>query len=218
MLTVLMPSRGRPVQSAEAYDAFLATKLLSDTEMLIILDEDEPEDYGVLPTIRVAHDEPGMGPALNAALAYTGAEIVGFVGDDHRFRTSGWDVMVTEANARMGGGLVYGDDGFQGPNLPTAVFIDSRITTALGWMSLPGATHLYLDNTWLDLGRHLGRLKYLPDMKIEHMHPVVGKGEWDEGHVRVNAQTVYDHDGAIYRSWVGHRRAIDVETARLALR
>lgn len=212
-----MPSRGRERQAHEAYASFMETKVLPDTEMLVVLDEDEP-GYDGLPVIRVAHEQPGMGPAINAALAYAAPEMYGFCGDDHRFRTLGWDDKIVAANADMGGGLVYGNDLFQGENLPTAVFIDARITDALGWIALPGATHLYLDNTWLALGRGLNRLRYLPEVVIEHVHPAAGKAQWDAAYLRVNDPAVYGHDAQVYGAWLNGAYESDIEKAREALR
>ena len=217
MLTVLMPSRGRERQAKEAYESFLATKVRADTEMLIVLDEDEP-GYDGLPAIRVAHEQPGMGPAINAALAYAAPEMYGFCGDDHRFRTHGWDAHVVAANGALEGGFVYGNDLFQGENLPTAVFVDARITDALGWIALPGATHLYLDNAWLALGRGLNRLIYLPEVVIEHVHPAAGKAQWDAAYLRVNDPSVYGHDSLVYGEWINGRFEADIAKVREALR
>ena len=62
--------------------------------------------------------------------------------------------------------------------------------------------HLYLDNFWKKLGEDLGSLTYLEDVIIEHMHPVAGKAEWDEGYVAVNAQEVYSADALAYRNYI----------------
>jgi len=215
MLTVLMPSRGRERQAAEAYAAFLDTKVLADTEMLIVLTEGE-SGYSDLPTITVA-EGGGMGPPLNAALAYVSPDIYGFIGDDHRFRTNGWDREVTVVNESMGGGIVYGNDLLRGEELPSQVFIDQRIIGALGWMALPGAKHMFLDDTWRELGRALGRYTYLPDVHIEHMHPTAGKSQWDDNYRRVNDPTVYAHDGALYHRWVNEGIVADLDRVRAAL-
>lgn len=220
MLTVVMPSRGRERQATEAYEAFSATKTLPDTAMLIVLDEGE-EGYEDLPTIHLAHDG-GMGNALNAgvrlATRTSPTTMVGFIGDDHRFRTPGWDDQIVKANLVMGGGIVYGNDLIRGQELPSAAFIDARVVGALGWMALPGAIHLYLDDAWRELGQRMGRLRYMPNVVIEHMHPNVGKAELDEGYVRVNAPEMYDHDRKVYEQWMRERIATDAQLALAALR
>jgi hypothetical protein len=119
---------------------------------------------------------------------------------------------------------VYGNDLLQGANLPTAVFMTSDIIRALGWMVPPSLQHLYVDDSWRDLGRSAACLQYLPDVVIEHVHPFAlgadhrPKAELDDGYRRVNAPGVYAADEAAYRAW--HRSgafARDVQ-AIIALR
>lgn len=219
MLTVLMPSREREAQAREACEAFEQTKTLPDTKIMVILDWNEL-GYAGLPCAHIGSHQSGhgMGPALNAGLDYVTGDIIGFIGDDHRFRTQGWDEAIIAANAEMGGGIVYGNDLLRGEELPSQVFIDSRIVKALGWMALPGAHHLFLDDTWRELGHAIDRLRYLPDVHIEHMHPTAGKSEWDAGYKRVNAGEMYEHDAAIFHEWMHNGIARDAELVTEALR
>jgi hypothetical protein len=220
VLTVLMPSRGRERQAAEAFRVFEETKALPSTRMIVVLDADEP-GYADCPSVYFDH-ECGMGNALNAAAAFVSnlglPTVIGFVGDDHRFRTKGWDAEIAGANAAMGGGVVYGNDLIRGHELPSSAFLDARIVRALGWMALPGAKHLYFDDTWRELGTAMGRLRYLPNTVIEHMHPIAQKADWDENYARVNDPAVYSHDKVIYDAWFRDQRRIDAETALAALR
>ena len=221
-LLVLCPTRGRAAAAREAYAAFTSSRW-TDAEMLFLVDADDPTPYDDVPVRRLAAEDTGsMNNALNSGvrLALAGEappRILGFVGDDHRFRTSGWDRKVIDALDGMGGGLVYGNDLAQRERLPTQVFINSNIVQALGWMGLPGAKHLYLDNAWLEIGTRLGRLRYLPDVVIQHCHPMFGTGEWDEGYRRVNAQEVYDHDRAVFEDWLATSFADDIERVRAVL-
>jgi len=216
VITVLMPSRGRERQATEAYEAFVATKSLVATEMLVVLDEGEP-GYADVPTLHVAH-EGGMANALNAALVYASPTIYGFIGDDHRFRTDGWDERIIEANTEIDGAIAYGDDLLRGEELPSQVFIDARIVRALGWMALPGAKHLFLDDTWRELGRALGRLRYRPDVVIEHLHPTSGKADWDDNYRRVNSPALYGHDAAVFHRWMNEGIDADVLRVEAAMR
>jgi hypothetical protein len=54
--------------------------------------------------------------------------------------------------------------------------------------------HLYLDNFWMRLGNDLNALRYMPEIIIEHLHPIAGKAEWDQGYKDVNAEEVYSAD------------------------
>jgi len=221
-LIVIVPSRGRPAKARECYDAFMATALLPSTKMVFVVDTDDGTfaDYvgAKLPIVSYEHEGGGMGPPLNAAVKDLAPHhsIVGFVGDDHRFRTDGWDIEMTRCLDHKPG-FAYGND-LARHDIPTQVFVSVPIVLALGWMSLPGARHLYLDNTWATLGSGADCLSYLPDVVIEHMHPIYGKAEMDEGYARVNAGPMYEHDAAVFNLWVSSGQAErDVATVKAAL-
>ena len=190
--------------------------------MVFVVDDDDVTmiDYvqSDLPVVSLEHSGGGMGPPMNAAaLKYApDFDIVGFIGDDHKFRTPGWDERIEEA--LIPGGFAYGND-LARDDIPTEVFISSEIVLELGWFCLPGAYHLYLDNTWADLGNMTNSLYYLPDVIIEHQHPIYGKAETDEGYKRVNAPAIYSHDGTLYGQWIDSgQRDLDLLKVRKHLR
>lgn len=215
-LVVLVPSRGRPAAAAELVQAFAATST-ADSRLVFVLDDDDPtlpayhEALAALVPLPAGHttyimsapNEPGtMVAALNkAAVAAGGSDwfAIGFMGDDHRPRTSGWDAAYLEALHELGTGIAYGNDLLQRGNLPTQCAMTADIVRALGWMAPPVLRHLYVDNFWLDLGRAADCIRYLPDVVVEHMHPVAGKAAVDDGYARVNAAEVYTADEHAYR-------------------
>ena len=213
-IIVITPSRNRPDRAAEGYDAFLKTRTMDSSEMIFVVDEDDEDfmDYikAGLPVVTYDHSGGGMGPPMNAAAIDQAPhyDIVGFLGDDHRFRTKGWDEAISEA--LVAGGFAYGNDLIRS-DIPTNVFITSDIVLELGWFCLPGAYHLYLDNTWADLGNMTDSLSYLPEVIIEHVHPTVGKTDVDAGYQRVNHPAMYQHDSQVYGKWCENQRAIDIE-------
>lgn len=213
-LVVLCPSRGRPFAARDLQLVFDKTKMLESTRLVFVVDSDDPEfsEYvqlgadGVFEMMHPKH-AGGMVNALNAAAvelleSETDVEIVGFVGDDHRFRTRGWDVSFSVQLLETKPGFAYANDLFW-PNgeIPTQIFISAEIVRQLGWFGLPGCTHLYIDNAWRELALATDSLFYFPEIKIEHMHPAGGKAEWDEGHLRVNTPAMYGHDEAAFRQW-----------------
>jgi hypothetical protein len=219
-IIVITPTRGRPAKAAESYEAFLKTRQDPASAMVFVVDKDDPDwDAYVavkVPVVTYDHEGGGMGPPMNAAAADYAASgehsIVGFIGDDHRFRSLGWDVAI--GRALENGGMAYGND-LARQDIPTAVFISSDIVRALGWFCLPGAKHLYLDNTWAQVGREAGCLMYLPDVIIEHAHPFFGRGQMDEHYARVNHPSMYAHDEKVYREWnMSGQAQRDIETVR----
>jgi hypothetical protein len=210
-MIVICPSRGRPGNAAELTEAFLATRTLPTTRLLIVVDEDDASVYsGDVLRVPPSH---GFVRAANAAFnAFPDEDWYGVLGDDHRFRTPGWDQRVKDT-----GGIVYGDDLYQGARLPTACFIEGRIVRALGWLALPDCEHLYVDNAWLALGIRLGVMHYLPEIVIEHMHPAAGKAEWDASYLEHNSTEADARDRGAYERWAAAQFEVDAERVRACL-
>lgn len=208
-LVVIVPSRGRPEAVDELNDAFRDT-CTARTRLMVCVDEDDPtlDDYLRIPGLGMCTtDSHSMVESLNIATGILydpeGAPFaVGFMGDDHRPRTKGWDERYLASLHRLGTGIVYGNDLFQGRNLPTQVAMTSDIVRALGYMAPPVLTHLFVDDFWRDLGLAVGCIRYLPDVIVEHMHPLAGKAAWSEGHRRVNTKEMGQRDQDAYRRFV----------------
>jgi hypothetical protein len=202
---MIVPSRGRPGNIARLQAAWDETAA-GDSHLLVACDEDDPELLGYLdacPSVTIGPRER-MGPTLNrlAVQEAPGYFAVGFMGDDHCPRTVGWDATMVAVLREMGTGLAYGNDLLQRENLPTAVAMTSDIIQALGYFHPPGLIHLFLDNYWLGLGQQLGRIRYLPDVVIEHVHPLAKTAEWDAGYREVNSTAMYARDHATFLRWV----------------
>lgn len=228
-LVVVVPSRGRPHNVKRLIQAWADTQ--TEAKLVFGLDRDDEtfnnqsggeindliEQLELLGKVGVSVSDPkGMVFTLNE-IATGAAEVndfVGFMGDDHVPRTLRWDRRICAVLSEMKTGIVYGDDGMQGPLLPTAVFMTSDIVKAVGYMAPPAMTHLYVDNVWRDWGQATKKLQYLPDVSIEHMHPQAGKAEWDEGHIRVNGEAMWAHDAEAYRVYVAEQETADIEKIR----
>lgn len=227
---VIVPSRGRPHIGRELAEAFAET-CTAHTELVIAVDVTDPsvEDYERateppwpdISTCLMVNETTTMVEALNHVAAVHAnlnqpPSAIAFMGDDHRPRTKGWDTAYLEAlNTRPG--LVYGNDLVQGERLPTQVAISAGIVRALGHMAPPVLRHLYVDNYWLALGRATGRITYLPDVIVEHLHPVAGTAEMDDGYRRVNDQAMYKHDENAYASYWHTHGARDIRALRQAV-
>jgi hypothetical protein len=214
-LVMVVPSRGRPAAAHELVQMFNNTAV-TRPGLVFAVGEDDPTlpEYrrltGLTLGVQLAIqpvppvDRPStMVHALNAVAVWlTNAEggpyAVGFMGDDHRPRTYGWDRMYLDALREMGTGIVYGDDLFQGEALPTQVAMTSDIIRALSFMAPPNLWHMFCDDFWRDLGRAAGCLRYMPEVVVEHLHPLAGKASVDASYLRSNDPAVYAHDADVY--------------------
>jgi hypothetical protein len=221
-LVVIVPSRGRPDAAVELAQAFADTE--ATAHLVFAVDEDDSTRFSYAEALKsypwsTVHWAPApstMVKTLNVAanLFVNEAHAIGFMGDDHRPRTPGWDRLYVEALRDLGTGIVYGNDLLQGERIPTQVAMTSDIVRALGHMAPPTLTHLYVDNYWRDLGEAAACLRYLPDVVVEHMHPVAGKADWDEGHKRVNQPSMYQRDAEAYGRYVTEHFEADLAKVR----
>ena len=204
---ILVPTRGRPHNAIEVLKCHKEFSCRSDLLFIVDTDDEELINYrsavGVENIVEIENKTRGMAYPVNvAAKKYANEyEYFTFIGDDHRLRTPDWDIALMRAIGNRPG-LSYGNDLLQGENLPTAVMMSAAIVRALGGMVPPKLKHLYLDNFWKALGNDLGNLAYLPGVVIEHLHPVAGKAEWDEGYRAVNAREVYSFDALMFDNYM----------------
>lgn len=200
-MLILVPTRGRPENALRLQEAFYGTRFHEDTEILFCIDEDDPlgVEYAALGNDYVVGPRLRLGGTLNhyANMYVDDYDIIGFIGDDVMPRTQFWDAEVESVFNFTDDAMVYCNDGWQGENLPTAVFMATSVIKRLGYMVLPGMTHLFIDNYWKELGTRLGTLTYLRDVSLEHMHPYAGKGTEDETYREANAGKVWDADEAL---------------------
>jgi hypothetical protein len=186
-------------------------ELSAASDFLFIIDANDPEhdqyhfEVGAELCMTIENQTRGMAypinKAANAIAKQNKYDFFAFLGDDHRPRTAEWDLQLMAAMQRQPS-MAYGNDLLQGKRLPTMIVMTSDIVKALGGMVPPNMKHLYLDNFWKKLGEDLGALTYLDDVIVEHMHPVAGKAEWDEGYKEVNAQEVYSFDALAYQNYI----------------
>lgn len=228
---MIVPTRARPASVWRLIQAWIDTGAFDDGAQLVFAaDRDDPqwEHY------RAQADAPGV-PAGGAVYLATMSQwqpmvykldevarevvggvlpgvmspfAVGFAGDDHVPRTAGWAGRFVAELRGMGTGIVYGDDGYQGENIPTYWVMTSDIVRALGRMVPAPVTHLYCDNAIKELGEGAGCLRYLPDVLVEHLNPYAdGKCEMDEQYRKVNSTGQYRQDGRHFQWWRRHQKA-----------
>jgi hypothetical protein len=208
-LLVIIPTRGRPGAVPEIVQAWDDTGATAD--LLFAVDTDDPElaaykkhaaglkaDGRVRFTFGKRRRLVGTlnQHAVKAAKSY---RFLAFLGDDHRPRPAAmpWDARIRECLSG-GPGIVYGNDLLQGEAMATAVAMTSDIVMTLDYMAPPALVHLCVDLVWVEWGRGMGRITYLDDMVIEHLHPAASKAEMDQGYEECNSPEQVSADSAAY--------------------
>jgi predicted O-methyltransferase YrrM len=221
-LAVIVPTRGRPENIRKVIEAWDFTQAWDDADLILAVDADDPElaeYYSVRAELAPFRDGrpisamaemPRWMPMVEKlnAVALDVADrdsdkfsAIGFAGDDHLPRTMGWARRYLDVLAELGTGMVYGDDGYQGAKLSTEWAVTADAVRALGRMVPAPVEHMYCDNSMMDVFGGAGAMRHLPEIRIEHMHPVAGKAATDSQYQRVNHRDQYRKDRLAYDRW-----------------
>ena len=225
-LAVIVPTRGRPENIRRVLEAWDFTEAWADADLILALDADDPEigryyelavEWPRLEWRTFPQWQP-MVPKLNATallLAEGDHEYraLGFAGDDHLPQTIGWARRYLTVLGELKTGMVYSDDGYQGQNLCTEWAMTTDVVTTLERMVPALVEHMYCDNAVLELMTSLGAVRYLPEVRIEHRHPIAGKAETDAQYERVNSREQFRRDRQTFIKW--QRRELAGQVAAL---
>jgi hypothetical protein len=213
-ILIIVPTRNRNTQHKEFAETFLENSSASD--LIFVLDQDNEKTYDRLPGVQYEiHNTQTRGlcePLNHTAVAYADQyRYIGFMGDDSRPRTAGWDQLMLDEMQKKPLSVAYGNDLLQGEKLPTAVLMASVIIQKLGFMAPPTLKHQWSDLFWVDLGRKLGTLTYFPDIIIEHLHHSVGKSMTDQTYTDATNRLFRRHDRDAYKKYLQEQFQKDIE-------
>ena len=212
-ILALCPSRGRPVAAHETLASFLRTRRDEGSRIVFIVDSDDPTlpDYPKDHT-HVVRPTGSMGGALRSAQkdVIGDATSVGMIGDDNRFNTPGWDVIL-DTHLIEHPGMAYGDDGLQHARLPTSWWVSRKLVDAFP-LAPPMLDHLYMDDWLKSLAEGARCIRYFPDVDIEHLHPLAHKAPMDKTYER--SKRFISHDRDAFRRWERRERQRDVARAK----
>jgi hypothetical protein len=182
VISILAPSRGRPEALQEMADS--ANETASNIEILAYIDDDDPSDYRGDGYRIIRGPRITLSDCWNVLAREARGSIFGMGADDIRFRTPRWDNLFRRVFDDFPDRIcfVHGRDGIHDEKLGTHGFISRRWFETVGYFTWPAFPADYAD-TWLhELADRIGRRVYVPDLLIEHLHPIAGKAEWDQTH------------------------------------
>lgn len=209
-IIALVPTRGRPDNALRLYNAIRETTANVTTHYYV--DDNDPElsEYKnklINPEMLVTIGSPlQLSPATNWLANYwinklDDSDILGSIGDDHLPQTTNWDNIIIDSLSGIQG-VAYGNDLLQGEAKPTAAFVSVGLVRKLGYMCPPSLRHLFIDDFWKMLGYETN-LRYLPQVIIEHLHPVNNKSirdlTYNQGGLGLEVEI---HDGAEWTRYI----------------
>lgn len=207
---MITPTRGRPDNFYRMVDS---CQELSGGNITIYagIDEDDPEIWKYDEVKRngvqlFVEERKHLSKWTNVLAEYAieqyGTKNVYLVsmGDDHVVRTNFWDIRLMNAIRSLEGpGFAYGDDMMNGSGLCTCWMVSALLVEKVGWMMLPKCKHMYVDNAIMELGEASNRIKYVPNLVIEHMHHAIKKSEIDVTYM--DSEINYIPDLEQFRNW-----------------
>lgn len=179
MISILMPTRGRPDIVKRVVESIANTMSVSGkVELVLRVDEDDQSNYtccldGILKTVLMIKRPtfPDMGKMWNEAFENCTGDIIMMAGDDLIFRTQDWDLIVENEFANLPDdkiALVWGSDGGMNERLATHGFVHRKWVNIIGYFAPPYGL-VYGNDDWVYLiAFGLGRLRYLPNLYIQH--------------------------------------------------
>lgn len=191
MISLLLPTRGRPENMVRVVESAAATAT-GPVEFVFYVDDDDKPSLSTAMKLMALYDvnfvvEPRivLSEMWNRCSEEAKYDVMMHAGDDLIFQTQGWDHMVMQVFDHFKDKIVFvhGDDLVHGPRLGTHGFLHRRWVQTVGYFVPPYFSSDYND-TWLnEVAERVDRKVYLPELITEHMHPDVGKAEYDQTHM-----------------------------------
>jgi hypothetical protein len=221
VISVLIPTWGRPERLREAVQSAKATATdPAAVEVLVRVCHNDPRITGYVDAphelAQVFHvgGHETYGKGIEFLQARAQGEILLAASDDVIFRTPGWDVIVRDAFEAYPDGLavMYANNGLDREKCEH-FFTTRRWVDAVGYMVWPEFRHFCVDQWVEELAVNVGRLRFLRQVVIEHMHRKYRKAPNDATYEAVRGATgTSDKDNQLYRERAGERERA---TARL---
>jgi hypothetical protein len=209
-MLLIVPSRGRPQNIKRLCEALKNTN--ADLDFAVGVDADDvtldeykkvEAEYGF--ELWISPERKRFAATVNSiALAnYENYKYLAWFGDDHVPHTLYWDQLYRNALDELKVGVVYGNDLVMGETIATELAFTSNIVETLGYAIPDGFVHLYVDNYFMELGKSIGKLVYLPDVIVQHLHPtVIGKHIEDATYTEANSEENWTNDRIRFEKYI----------------
>jgi len=218
-MLVVIPSRGRPENIARAIKALADTNSRIDLKVGVDNDDPKLDEYKKLDVNLVIGERKKFAATYNdIVMDNLDYKYISFFGDDHVPRSDRWDEQFRRELDKMGTGVVYGNDLVMGEAIATEWTITSDIPKTLGYAVPKGFVHLYVDNYFMKLGESIGKLSYLSDVVVQHMHPCAGTAVEDLTYREANSQANWSNDRIRFEKYMSEELASDAEKLRRLLK
>ncbi|MFH1814750.1 MAG: glycosyltransferase family A protein [Pseudomonadota bacterium] len=192
MISLLLPTRGRPDYVARLFDSIAAnTYCLSQVEVVLYVDEDDTGSYGLdsknFRVVRIVGPALTMGGYNSTCLKNAQGDVLILANDDMVIRTPGWDDRIRAMHAEFKDQIYlgYANDLFKKSRFCTFPIMSRRTCELLVDPYPTAYRRAFIDVHLFDIFKRLqhagfDRIRYYDDLVFEHLHYRTGKAPYDE--------------------------------------
>jgi hypothetical protein len=182
-ISILTPTRERAKQ-AEAYaqTVFETAASPERVELLFYVDSDDSqkalyEQFDLLNTTLIVGAPISVSKSWNVLAAMCEGDIL-FMGNDDLYHvTKGWDVALEKTSNEYVDDIycIFFDDGINKGKHCAFPAVSRTWYNTLGYFA-PGIFEFFYNDTWIfDIAKRIRRVRYVPEVLVEHRHFTVTK-------------------------------------------
>lgn len=153
-VAVLCPTRGRREGLLDTYRSLVETS--TDAFLIACVDEDDRDTYKDIfePRLMFSYaPRTTIVGALNTAFnTFHSFDAYGYIVDDSRFKTKGWDKWLEEVLDSAPGRIILASPDHSGGEWVNFQFVSKEWVSALGWFACPDVNHYCWDTVAEMLG------------------------------------------------------------------
>jgi len=218
MISVILATRKRVNNVLRLWQSLLENTV-GDLEVVFALDEDDNETITAVrcleerdmikKTVMVNYRD-FVPVRINEALAECHGSVITLWGDDLVVHTLGWNLIMEGAFKIWPDniGVVYCKDERHDEELCTHPYIGREWIETVSYAAYPEFFHYYVDTWTHDIAKRVGRLRYIPEVFVQHLHCDRNMAPVDD--VYLNNFPYYNKDDETFNKHV-ERRVQDAE-------
>jgi glycosyltransferase involved in cell wall biosynthesis len=188
-ISLILPTRGRPQHIERVLDSLMESAVdPSRLEIVLYVDLDDEPSHGIefagANIVKLIRPRTKMGRITRQCYEASHGRYIMLANDDMIFQTREWDRIVVDAFAQCGDdiALVWGNDLHSG--MPVHPYLSRAVCDLMDGVCPEDYDREFIDTHIWDIFRKLKRLghdrmRYLPDLVLEHIYVHAGKAEAD---------------------------------------
>lgn len=192
MITLLLPTRGRPCLVDRLFSSIVATtSSLDKIEVILYVDDDDLDSHDLDSTdfrvLRMIGPAMSMGGYNSACLEKARGDVIILANDDMVIRTRDWDDRVRAMHAEFKDQIYlgYANDLFKKNKFCTFPILSRRTCDLLVYPYPEIYRRAFIDVHLFDVFKRLqhagaDRIRYLENVVFEHLHYRSGKAPYDK--------------------------------------